>query len=143
MSAPSTFGPYRLVGVSSMTASSRSGSGKVRSTSSSNWRGDGFGLASKCRQEVIIVLEVVADSGRPQPSRHGPSPVGEENAHQQDRQSPAVAGMQSRRQPLTPLGPNLPDTANNISDSPSLALLSLASWKTLVMEEPFSLQDQF
>ena len=33
MSAPSTFGPYRLVGESSMTTSNRSGKGKVRNSS--------------------------------------------------------------------------------------------------------------
>jgi hypothetical protein len=37
LSAPSTCGPYRLVGVSSMTARSRFGSGKVRSSRSNNW----------------------------------------------------------------------------------------------------------
>ena len=90
--------------------------------------GDGFALASECRQEVKIVLVIVADSGGPEPGRHGSSPVGEEDAHQQDRQSPAVAGVQPRRQPLAPLGPivrTLP-----IMLSPSLALPSFASWKT-------------
>jgi len=35
-SAPSTFGPYRLVGESSISNKSRSGKGKVCSTSASN-----------------------------------------------------------------------------------------------------------
>ena len=105
--------------------------------------GDGFGLASECRQEVIIVLEVVADSGGPEPSRHGSSPVGEEDAHQQDRQSPAVSGVQPRRQPLAPLGPifrTLPTTYR--IRHPWLSC-HLRPGKRFVMEEPFSLQDQF
>ena len=106
-------------------------------------RGDGFGLASKCRQEVIIVLVVGADPGRPQPGRHGPPPVGEENAHQQDRQSPAVAGMQPCRQPLAPLGPIFRALPTTFRIAHPWLSCHLRPGKRLVTEEPFSLQDQF
>ena len=103
--------------------------------------GDGFALASECRQEVKIVLVIVADSGGPEPGRHGSSPVGEEDAHQQDRQSPAVAGVQPRRQPLAPLGP-IVRTLPICFRHPWLSH-HLRPGKRTVMEEPFSLQDQF
>jgi hypothetical protein len=101
-------------------------------------RGNRFDLASKCRQEVIIVLEVVADSGGPKPSSYGSSPVGEKDAHKQDRQSPAVACMQPRRQPQAPLGPifrTLPTTYRICH--PWLSCL-LRPGKRTVTEEPFS-----
>jgi hypothetical protein len=52
-----------------------------------------MGLASEGRQEVILVSVVVADSGRAEPGGDRPSPVGEEQAHHEDRQAPAVAGL--------------------------------------------------
>jgi hypothetical protein len=105
--------------------------------------GNGFGLASECRQEVIIVLEIVADSGSPEPSGHSASSAGEKDAHKQHRQSPAVSGVQSCRQPLAPLGPifRTPPTTYRICH-PWLSY-HLRPGKRLVMEEPFSLQDQF
>ena len=56
---------------------------------------DRFGLASKGGKEVIIVGEVVANTDGAEPSGHGATPPGEENARQQHRQSPAIACMQS------------------------------------------------
>ncbi len=101
------------------------------------WRGDAFGLASKGRQKVKIVSEVVADSGGAEPGSHGPSPVGKENTHQQDRQPPTVAGVQSRRRPLASLVPifrTLPITYR--IRHPWLSY-HLGLGKHNVMEEPF------
>ncbi len=64
-----------------------------------------FALASNTGKEVIIVLEVVADAGGPEPSRHRASTAGEQDARQHHRQSPAIAGVQPSRQPFAPLRP--------------------------------------
>ena len=105
--------------------------------------GHRFGLASECRQEVIIVLEVGADTGGTEPRCHGSSSVGEEDARQQDRQPPTVSGMQPCRQPLAPLLPifRTPPTTYRIRHPWLSCHLRLG--KRLVTEEPFSLQDQF
>ena len=124
-----------------MTTSSRSGKGKVRSTSRKSCVAT-IGLASEWGKEVIIGLEIVADSGGAEPGGHGSSPVGEEDAHKQNRQSPAVPGMQPRRQPPAPLIPifrTLPTTYRICH--PWLSH-HLRPGKRTVMEEPFSLQDQ-
>ena len=106
-------------------------------------RGDRFGLASKGCQEVIIVLVIGTDPCRPQPGRHSPPPVGKENAHEQDRQSPAIAGMQARRQPLAPLGPIFRGLPMTFRIAHPWLSCHLRRGKRLVTEEPFSLQDQF
>ena len=92
--------------------------------------GNRFGLASEWCQKVIIVLEVGADSGGSQPGGHGSPSVGEEDARQQHRQPPTVSGVPVPSPATGPTRPNRPDTANDISNPPSLALLSLASCKT-------------
>jgi hypothetical protein len=104
---------------------------------------DGFGLASKCGQEVIIVLVVVGDAGRPQPGRHGSASVGEKDAHQQDRQSPAVSRVQPRRQPLAPLLPIVRTLPTAFRFGHPWLSYHLRLGKRLVMEEPFSLQERF
>ena len=105
MSAPSTFGPYRLVGESSMTSQQPVGQGQGSQQQQKKLRGDRFGLASEWGEEVIIVLEVVADSDGAEPSGDGASADGEEDARQQHGQPPAVACVQPGRQPLAPLRP--------------------------------------
>jgi hypothetical protein len=69
--------------------------------------GNRFGLASDGGNEVIIVAEVGADSGGPQPTGHGSSPVSKEDTAQQDGQSPTATPVQPGRQPSSPFRPFL------------------------------------
>jgi hypothetical protein len=87
-------------------------------------------------------LVIVADPGGAEPSGYGSSPVGKEDAHQQDRQSPAVSGMQSRRQPRAPL-PILRRLPTTFRFGHPWLSCHLRPGKRFVTEEPFSLQERF
>ena len=105
--------------------------------------GDDFGLASECRQEVIIVSEVRADPCGSEPSGDGPSPSGEEYSRQKDRQSPAISGVQTRRQPQAPFVPVFRTPPTTFCIRHLWLSYHFRCGKRLVIEEPFSLQDQF
>ena len=64
-----------------------------------------FGLVSEGRQEVIIVLEVVADPSRAQPRGDGAPSSSKQNSDQKQGESPAISPVQSGCKPLAPFLP--------------------------------------
>ena len=104
-------------------------------------RGDRTGLASEWGEEVIIVLEIVADSGGAEPTGDGPPADSKQYARQQHRQPPPVACVQPGPQPFAPLRP-IVRTFPVCFRHPWLSC-HLRLGKRLVTEEPFSCQDQF
>ena len=65
---------------------------------------DPLSVASHAAQEVIIRFVVGADSLAAQPRRDGAAPDGEQHSRKDNDQPPAISSMQTRRQPLGPLG---------------------------------------
>ena len=92
-------------------------------------------------EKVIIVLVVVAHTGRTEPTADGPPSDGKQDAHQKHWQPPAVARVQPGGQPVAPLRPFV-RTLPVYRRHPWLSY-HVCPEKHVVIEEPFSLQDQF
>ena len=67
--------------------------------------GKRFGLASHGGNEIIVVLDVAAHSGSPQPTGRGLTARGKEDAEKQNRQPPPAPSVQPGPQPFHPFRP--------------------------------------